>query len=144
MRTKWFKHIAIILFRSFSYFRFIALMKLLLSNSFQARKIAQIQTFWSGYVRPKSSVCPSKPRETKLFGGISRDFGRDIPGAPESLREKRFVFNSRPLFESLRFQLGFLPQFGDLKITSASTERQKCSQNLAPALVILSQFLGIL
>ena len=23
---------------------------------------------------PKSSVCPSKPRETKLFAGISRDF----------------------------------------------------------------------
>ena len=32
---------------------------------------------------PKSSVCPSKPRETKLFGGTSRDFARDIPGAPE-------------------------------------------------------------
>ena len=26
---------------------------------------------------PNNSVCPSKPRETKLFGGISRDFWRD-------------------------------------------------------------------
>ena len=31
---------------------------------------------------PKSSVCPSKPRETKLLGGISRDFCWDIPWAP--------------------------------------------------------------
>ena len=32
---------------------------------------------------PKSSVCPSKRRETKLFGGIPRDFCRDMPGVPE-------------------------------------------------------------
>ena len=36
---------------------------------------------------PKSSVCLSKPGETKLFGGISRDVCRDIPGAPESLKK---------------------------------------------------------
>ena len=42
---------------------------------------------------PKSSVCPSKPRETNLFGGISRGFGRDIPGCPKSLRKRKFVFN---------------------------------------------------
>ena len=30
---------------------------------------------------PKSSVCLSKFRENKLFGGISRDFGWDIPKA---------------------------------------------------------------
>ena len=36
---------------------------------------------------PKSSVCPSKPRETKLFGGISRDFWRDIPGEPEKFEK---------------------------------------------------------
>ena len=29
---------------------------------------------------PKSSVCPSKPRETKLLGGISWDFCREFPG----------------------------------------------------------------
>ena len=29
---------------------------------------------------PKSSVCPSMPREPKLFGGISRSFCRDVPG----------------------------------------------------------------
>ena len=30
---------------------------------------------------PKSSVCPSKPRETKLFGGISRDVAGISRGA---------------------------------------------------------------
>ena len=59
---------------------------------FQARKTKPNPDFWvrisSGGVgvfhvkgqRPKSSICPSKPRETKLFGGISRDFCWDIPG----------------------------------------------------------------
>ena len=46
---------------------------------------------------PKSSVCPSKHRETKLFGGISRDLWRDIRGCPTSLRKKTFVFNFRTL-----------------------------------------------
>ena len=46
---------------------------------------------------PKSSVCPSKPRDTKLFGGTSRDFAGISQGRPESLRKKKFVFNSRPL-----------------------------------------------
>ena len=45
----------------------------------------------------RSSVCPSKPRETKLFGGISRDFCRDVLGAPEKFEKKKFVLNSRPL-----------------------------------------------
>ena len=44
---------------------------------------------------PKSSVCPSKHRETKLFGWISRDFARDILGVPEKFEKKKFVFNSR-------------------------------------------------
>ena len=39
----------------------------------------------------------SKSRETKLFGGISRDFCRDIPGVPEKFENKKFMFNSRPL-----------------------------------------------
>ena len=38
---------------------------------------------------PKSSVCPSKPKETKLFGGISRDFWRDIPEVPEKFEKKK-------------------------------------------------------
>ena len=45
----------------------------------------------------KSSVCPSKPGETKLFGGISRDFCRDMPGVPEKFEKVKVVFNSRPL-----------------------------------------------
>ena len=49
----------------------------------------------------KSLVCPSKPRETKLFGGISRDFRRDVPGAPEKFEKKRLVFN----FGSLNFEM---------------------------------------
>ena len=48
---------------------------------------------------PKSSVCPSKPGETKLFDGISRGFWRDILGVPEKLEKKKFLFNFRALFE---------------------------------------------
>ena len=46
---------------------------------------------WRGW-GPKSSVCPSKPRETKLFDGISRDFWRDISGAPEKYLKKCVQF----------------------------------------------------
>ena len=48
-------------------------------------------------VGAKSSVCPSKPKEAKLFGGISRDFAGISWKRPKSLRKKMFVFNSRPL-----------------------------------------------
>ena len=41
---------------------------------------------------PKGSVCASKPRDTKLFGGISQDFARDIRKVPEKF-EKKNVFN---------------------------------------------------
>ena len=37
---------------------------------------------------PKSSGCPSKPRETKLSGRISRDFAGISRGHPKSLRRK--------------------------------------------------------
>ena len=57
----------------------------------QARKRAQTQIFGSGHLLvgvfhvhgwgQKCSVCHSKPRETKLLGGISRDFGWDVPGS---------------------------------------------------------------
>ena len=54
---------------------------------FRHEQGAQTQTFESGHfgglpregVGAKSLVCPSKPRKTKLFGGISQDFWRDIP-----------------------------------------------------------------
>ena len=45
---------------------------------------------------PKSSVCPSKPRETKLFGGISRHFAGISGGHPKSLRKKVYVQFSSP------------------------------------------------
>ena len=48
---------------------------------------------------PKSSVCHSKPRETKLFGGISRDFCRDIPGCLKSLRKKSLCSILVPIFK---------------------------------------------
>ena len=38
---------------------------------------------------PKSSACPSKPRETEPFGGISWDFCRDIPGVPGKFEKNR-------------------------------------------------------
>ena len=47
---------------------------------------------------PKSSVCPSKPRKTKLFGGISRDFCWDIPGTPENVEKKRLCSKFCSLF----------------------------------------------
>ena len=37
---------------------------------------------------PKSSVCPSKPRESNFLGGISRDFARISRWRPKSLRKK--------------------------------------------------------
>ena len=54
---------------------------------------------------PKSSVCPSKPKETKLFDGIFWDFCRDILEVPERF-EKKFVFNFWPLILCL-MQLRF-------------------------------------
>ena len=41
---------------------------------------------------PKSSVCPLKPRETKLLGRISWDFCRDIPAVPEIWERNRVKF----------------------------------------------------
>ena len=37
---------------------------------------------------PKSSACPSKPRETKLFRRDITGFCRDIPGVPEQFEKK--------------------------------------------------------
>ena len=51
---------------------------------------------------PKSSVCPSKPWETKLFGGISPDFCRDIPGAPEKFEKKSLCSISAPRVITLK------------------------------------------
>ena len=50
---------------------------------------------------PKSSIRPSKPGKSNFLGGISRDFGRDIPGAPEKFEKKKFVFNFRSLNHSV-------------------------------------------
>ena len=53
--------------------------------------------FWWGRglrrerVGAKSSVGPSKPRGSKLSGGISRDFGWDIAGAAEKFEKIKFV-----------------------------------------------------
>ena len=44
----------------------------------------------------KSSVCPSKSRETKLSGGISWDFAWISRGHPKSLRKKVCVQFSSP------------------------------------------------
>ena len=48
--------------------------------------------------RPKSSVCPSKFRETKLLTGYRRIFGGISRGCPKSLRKKKFVLNLRTLY----------------------------------------------
>ena len=46
----------------------------------------------------KSSVCTSKPEETKLFGGISQDGHRDIPEVPEKLAKKCLCSMFDPIF----------------------------------------------
>ena len=46
---------------------------------------------------PKSSVCPSKPRETQTFWRVIPGFCPDIPGVPENFEKERFMFNSRPM-----------------------------------------------
>ena len=43
-------------------------------------------------VGPKGSACPSKPRKTKHLGGVSRDFGWDIPGVPEKFEKESVEF----------------------------------------------------
>ena len=47
---------------------------------------------------PKSSVCPSKPKETKLFGGISWDSAGISRGRPKSVRKKSLCSILVPLF----------------------------------------------
>ena len=42
--------------------------------------------------------------ERTLFGGITRDFGRDIPGAPAKFEKHTFVFNFCPLTLSHSFR----------------------------------------
>ena len=37
------------------------------------------------------------PGNQNFMGGISRDFGRDIPGAPEKFEKKKSGFNFRPV-----------------------------------------------
>ena len=55
---------------------------------------------------PKSSACPSKPRESKLFGGVSQDFWRDGPELPDK-PEKRKV-SVQVLVPSITHELMFL------------------------------------
>ena len=51
---------------------------------------------------PKSSVCPSKPRESNFCGGNIPGFCRDFPEAPEKFEKKKFGFNFWPLREDPR------------------------------------------
>ena len=52
---------------------------------------------------PKSSACPSKLRENKLFGGISRDFA-GISRCQKFQKEKTFVFDFWPLAEGIQMR----------------------------------------
>ena len=64
---------------------------------------------------PKSSVCPSKPKETKLFGGISHEFCWDISKVPEILEKMsldQVVANYFVRFGSACLKkVSFLPNF---------------------------------
>ena len=61
-------------------------------------KLLSPDIFWWGGGLPregvgaKSSVCPSKPRESNFFGGISRDFAGISRKRPKSSRKKCFTF----------------------------------------------------
>ena len=55
---------------------------------------------------PKSSVCPSKPMETKLFGGMSRDLAGISRVCPKSLRKKVCVQFSSPRKGLVYLRLG--------------------------------------
>ena len=57
-----------------------------------------VEVFYVKGWGPKSSACPSKPRNSKLFGRITQDFCRDIPGVPEKFEKNKLVFNSCPLY----------------------------------------------
>ena len=50
---------------------------------------------------PKSSVCVSKPRENKLFGGMLRYVGWVIPGVPEQF-EKNVCVEVWPLMRTTK------------------------------------------
>ena len=49
---------------------------------------------------PKSSVCPSQPRESNFFSGISRDLAGISRKRPKSLRKKCLASILAPIFKS--------------------------------------------
>ena len=53
---------------------------------------------------PKSSVCPSKARETKLFAGISRDFAGISRGRPKSMRKRGVCSILVPYFDQIPYK----------------------------------------
>ena len=55
---------------------------------------------------PKSSVCPSKPRETKLFRRDIPRFCLDIPGVPEKFEKKSLCSILVPYLSTLASMLG--------------------------------------
>ena len=50
---------------------------------------------------PKSSVGPSTPRETRIFGGMSREFGQDVPEMPQKFEKKNCVQFLSPIFQGI-------------------------------------------
>ena len=49
-------------------------------------------------------------QRNQTFGGISRNFCRDIPGGARKFEKNRFVFNSRPLCDAIFFGQGIPPK----------------------------------
>ena len=49
-----------------------------------------VRVFHANVWGPKSSVCPSKPRDAKLFGGCPGNFARISRGCPEKMFAFRF------------------------------------------------------
>ena len=70
---------------------------------------------------PKSSVCPSKLRESQLLGGICQDFCRDIPGWPEKFKKKKVC---------VQFLANNVSTF--ISVVSVSRSRDFCDLRLLP------------
>ena len=58
---------------------------------------------------PKSSVCASKPRDTKLSWWDIPGFLPGYPGGARKVREKEFVFNFWPPMERLAMVIPCIP-----------------------------------
>ena len=77
-------------------------------------KLLSPDIFWWGGGLPregvgaKSSLCPSKPRKSIFFGGISRDFAGVSRRCPKSLRKNSLRSFFDPYYLELESHSGYM------------------------------------